>query len=271
MPHFPILALILVCSATSWAQEASAQAALTKTFQIEAGRRIPLSLMKTISTRSAAAGDPVYMTTVFPVMAGNRIVIPVGSYVSGSLTEVKRAGKVKGRAELRMRLETLILPNGVTHDFRGNLGGADSPNIGKFDREEGAIVGKGGKMDDLRTVATLGGVGGMVGGAAGGLATIGQSSPADSSGVRQYSNLIRRPIIGSSAGMAGGLAVGLIATLLTRGSDLELARGTDLDMVLDRTVIFDDSELVGLPAPPPGVPVEPAAAEPGLKQRPSQQ
>src|SRR5215472_11584098 len=51
------------------------------------------------------------------VPAGTRIGVPVGSYLRGELLESKRPGRVKGRGEFRMRLNTLILPTGYTVDL----------------------------------------------------------------------------------------------------------------------------------------------------------
>ena len=42
---------------------------------------IPLSLKNTLSSRTAFVGQPVYCETIYPITIGNRIVIPVGSYV----------------------------------------------------------------------------------------------------------------------------------------------------------------------------------------------
>src|SRR5262245_13316478 len=97
-------------------------------------------------------GDPVYLQTSFPVVAGNRIVIPPGSYVSGTVTDVKRAGKVKGRAEIHLRFDSIMLPNGVVREFRASLGGIDGASNDKLDREEGAVVGQGSKLNDVKTV-----------------------------------------------------------------------------------------------------------------------
>jgi len=47
-------------------------------------------LQNGISTRSAKAGDSVYLQTSFPITQNNRIVIPVGSYLRGELLEAKR-------------------------------------------------------------------------------------------------------------------------------------------------------------------------------------
>ncbi len=79
--------------------------------------RIPLSMINSVNTKNSAAGDRVYLQTVFPIIANGKIVIPPGSYVEGTVTEVKRPGRVKGRGSLFVRFDSLILPNGVTRDF----------------------------------------------------------------------------------------------------------------------------------------------------------
>src|SRR5256885_1076150 len=66
-------------------------------FVIEPGTRIPLSLINSVSTKHSAEGDRIYLETVYPILAGGRIVIPPGSFVNGTVTQVKRPGRVKGR------------------------------------------------------------------------------------------------------------------------------------------------------------------------------
>ena len=63
-------------------------------------------------------GDPVYLQTTFPVAENNRILIPAGTYVQGVVDNVKRPGRVSGRAELLMHFTTLIFPNGYTVTYR---------------------------------------------------------------------------------------------------------------------------------------------------------
>src|SRR4029077_8438727 len=79
--------------------------------RIPTGTILPLVLHNGISTRSAKIGDPVYFETLFPVMIDGKVAIPAGSYVSGEVTESVRPGRVKGRGELMIKLNTLILPN----------------------------------------------------------------------------------------------------------------------------------------------------------------
>src|SRR5260370_15370233 len=76
---------------------------------VPAGTRVGVVLQNGISTRRANASDSVYLQTSFPITQNNRIVIPVGSYLRGELLEAKRPGRIKGRGEFRLRLDTFIL------------------------------------------------------------------------------------------------------------------------------------------------------------------
>src|SRR5207237_1294486 len=98
------------------------------------------------------AGRLGYLQTSFPITEGNRIVIPVGSYLRGELLESKRPGRVKGRGEFRLRLDTLILPNGYTVSLNAAPRSADSGGKETMDAE-GKVKGPGGKGNDAGTVA----------------------------------------------------------------------------------------------------------------------
>jgi hypothetical protein len=95
-------------------------------YTVQAGTRIPLGLINSVSTKHSAAGDRIYLETVFPIVIDSHIVIPPGSYVTGTVTDVKRPGRVKGRGELYVRFDSITLPNGVTRDFRSRLGSVDA-------------------------------------------------------------------------------------------------------------------------------------------------
>jgi len=181
---------------------------------IPSGTHLPLILHNGISTRSAKIGDPVYLETLFPVMIDGKVVIPAGSYVSGEITESKRPGRVKGRGELMVRLNTLILPNA----YQVNLNAAPS-NAGTGGAEtvdnEGKIKGDSSKGADVGTVMTTTAAGAGIGG------------------------LATRTPAGAGIGAGIGAAAGLVAVLLTRGPEAELPRGTSLEAVLNRPLELD--------------------------------
>src|SRR6266851_2755626 len=133
---------------------------------VPAGTRIGVVLENGISTRSAKPGDSVYLQTSFPITQNNRIVIPVGSYLRGELIDSKRPGKIKGKGEFRLRLNTLILPNGYTVNLNAAPRSADSGGKETMD-SEGKVTGAGGKGKDVETVAATTVTGAGIGGLAG--------------------------------------------------------------------------------------------------------
>lgn len=194
-----------------------------KNYEVATGTRIPLGLINSVSTKQAVEGDRVYLETVFPILSDGKIVIPPNSYVAGTVTQVKRAGRVKGRAELYIRFDSLTLPNGVTRDFRARVGGLDGRASEELDRNEGKIRGEGNKGGDARTVGET---------AAGG-ATLGAIIGASS----------RQAAMGAGIGAAAGAGAGLVGVLMSRGPDAVLAKGTTLEMVLDRSISFTEDEV----------------------------
>jgi hypothetical protein len=194
---------------------ASARSASTEKITVPAGTRVAVVLENGISTRSTKPGDSVYFRTSFPITQNNRIIIPVGSYLRGELLESKRPGRIKGRGEFRLRLDTLILPNGYTVNLNVAPRSADTGGKETMD-SEGKVTGPGGKGHDVGTVATTTATGAGIGAIAGG---------------------------GKGAGIGAGIGglAGLAAVLLTRGPEAELPRGSALDMVLERDVALDGS------------------------------
>ena len=187
------------------------------------GTRVPLALINSISTKHAAVGDKIYLESVYPVAVDGRILIPPGTYVSGSITSSKRPGRVKGKGELYLRFEQMIMPNGTMRDFTGRIGQLDGRSPDSLDRDEGKIQSEGNKGEDAGTVAQTTAAGASVGVIAG--------AAANNAGM------------GIGLGAAAGAAAGLLGVLLTRGPDATLERGTQLDMVLDRDLYFTDEEV----------------------------
>ena len=182
--------------------------------RVPSGTHLPLVLHNAVSTKSTKPGDPVYFETLFPIMIDGHVVIPAGSYVSGEVTESKRPGRVKGRGELMIRLNTMILPNGYLVNLNAvpsnaGTGGGESTN------SEGQIIGDSDKTSDIGTIAKTTAAGAGIGG-------IATRTPA-----------------GAGIGAGVGAAVGLATVLLTRGPEAEMPRGTTVEAILDRPVLLD--------------------------------
>ena len=193
------------------------QAGPSERITIPAGTRVAVVLQNGVSTRNAKAGDSIYLQTSFPITQNNRIVVPVGSYLRGELLDAKRPGRIKGKGEFRLRLDTLILPNGYTVSLNAAPRSADSGGKETMD-SEGKVTGPGGKGKDVGTVAQTTAAGAGIGAIAHGVKGLG---------------------IGAGIGAAAGLA----AVLLTRGPEAELPRGSTLDVVLEHDLFLDGSQL----------------------------
>jgi type IV secretion system protein VirB10 len=192
-----------------------------------------------ISTRSAKPGDSVYLRTTFPITENNQIIIPIGSYLRGEILESKRPGRIKGKGALRMKLNTLIFPNGYTVNLNAAPRSADTGGKETMD-SEGKVSSPGGKGIDtptiIRTTAETTGVGTAIGAISGGAK-------------------------GAGIGAGVGALVGIAAIMLTRGPDAQLPRGSTLDLVLEHDVALDANQIhfrdlgQALPPTPPPVAV----------------
>jgi hypothetical protein len=182
--------------------------------RIPSGTVLPLVLHNGISTRSAKIGDPVYFETLFPVMIDGRVAIPAGSYVSGEVSDSKRPGRVKGRGELMIKLNTLILPNAYMVNLNAVPSDASTGGNESVD-PEGKVTGDSDKTSDVGTIAKTTAAGAGIGG------------------------LATQNAKGVGIGAAAGAAVGLMTVLLTRGPEAEMPRGTTVNVTLNRPLFLD--------------------------------
>ena len=198
------------------------------TMVVPAETTIPLRLMNTINSRTAQPGQAIYCETIFPITVGNRIVIPRGSSVKGSVTRVVRPGRIKGKGEIGIRFDTLILPDGISRSLRATLSGFGTTGKEKFQPKESQIQSasstgeKAGKVAE--TTITGAEIGTIVGAAE------------------------RSPVKGLGIGSAAGAAGGLVWVLSSRGKDIVLPSGTSLELQLSVPLTFGRDEL-GPPSP----------------------
>jgi type IV secretion system protein VirB10 len=184
--------------------------------EIPQGAHTLLRLLNSISTRTAREGDYVYMRTASPIVSPDgRIVVPVDSYVQGVVTSSKRSGRVKGRAELAIRIENLTLPSGKVVLIAPHLASVDSGGTEQKTDREGQIQQGGTKGKDAATVAEIGGAGAAIGG------------------------LSERTWTAAGIGAGAGGAVGLATVLLTRGREVDLRQGSTIDVIFPRAVTVD--------------------------------
>ena len=208
-----------------------------------------LELRSAVDTRQPAKpGDGVYLSSTFPVVVGNRVMIPNGVYVQGTVDRVQRGG-VRAKALLDMHFTSIIFPNGrvveipvVVDSVTGsrdqkvlNCGGGGNhsaewrqgPQRRRTDRLEIALP-------------TGAGVG-----------TTAAPPPVIPS--RVYSRRPRRRTRPTVA----------IVSLFTRNADLFIPRGTrQVEMVLQRPLLLEEANLAGVSDPGTAPELVPAASQP---------
>ncbi len=196
-----------------------------KTFTVPAGTKVLLELRSAVNTKSARPGDGVYLASTFPVVVGNRVMIPTGVYVQGVVDRVQRAGHVNGKAQLDMHFTSIVFPNGSVVEIPGlvdSLPGSSKQSV-KDDKEgtieqnpdKGRNAGEVAKIS-IPTGATVGSIGGLGAG---------------------------HPLAGGIAGVGAGLAAMGVASLFTRGADVNIPRGTQVEMVLQRPLVVEEENL----------------------------
>ena len=229
---------------------ATAPAPAKKTYIVPAGTKVLLQLRSAINTRSAKPGDGVYLASTFPVVVGNRVMIPAGVYVQGMVDRVERAGRRKGRSQLDMHFTSIIFPNGSVVEIPGmvnSLPGAKDQSV--KDDGEGTIEQAPNRGRNAGTVAQIavptGGTVGSIGGLAGG-----------------------HPLAGGLAGVGAGLAAVGLATLFTRGADVNIENGTQVEMMLQRPLILEEENLTEAGAPGTAAALVPSASQPKPIEKP---
>jgi len=195
------------------------------TYTVPAGTKVLLQLRSGINTKSAKAGDGVYLASTFPVVVGNRVMIPAGVYVQGVVDRVVRAGRVKGRAQLDLHFTSIIFPNGTVVEIPGivnSLPGASKQSV--KDDGEGTIEQA---SDKTRNMGKTAEIAIPTGGTVGSIAGLGSG----------------HPLAGGLAGVGAGLAAAGIVSLFTRGADVNIDSGTQVEMALQRPLILEEENL----------------------------
>jgi hypothetical protein len=222
-----------------------------KIYTVPAGAKVLLQLRSAINTKSARVGDGVYLASTFPVVVGNRVMIPAGVYVQGVVDRVERAGRVKGRAQLDMHFTSIIFPNGTVVEIPGvvnSLPGARKQEV--KDNGEGTIEQD---SDKGRNAAKTAEIAIPTGGTIGSIGGLGSG----------------HPLAGGIAGIGAGLATVGIVSLFTRGADVNIESGSQVEMVLQRPLLLEEENLAGVGAPGSAPILVPASNQPRPVDKPN--
>lgn len=184
----------------------------TSSITIPAGTHLLMRLIRPLHTTSATPGSGVYLETSFPVVADNLVAIPEKTRVLGVVDVDRRPGRTHGRARLRMRFTEFILPDNHTYAMSGNL--QSLPGSSSERTSEDGTIEPVDQIDaDVYTIA--------------GTTTVGLLFGS-----------IHHIGIGLGPGAAIGFGLGLAKVLFTRGDEIVLPVGTEIETVLKHPVII---------------------------------
>lgn len=119
---------------------------------IPAGTALPLELTTAVSSETAQVETPVTARLRRAVMVEGETILPAGTVVNGEVSEVDRAGRVKGRSRLALRFTSVVI-DGRRESLRTN---------------PVAFEGEATKSEDATKIGAGAGVGAVIGGLLGG-------------------------------------------------------------------------------------------------------
>ena len=174
---------------------------------VPAGTEFQIELLDTLSTKYSERGDPFGARIIEEVRVGRNLIIPEGTQVEGRIAYLKRAGRIRGRAQMNLRFESLRLLDGRQALIDAYVVEIEPRSAERVRGDEGTIVGKSGKSGDGKSIGTASAVGGLIG-----LITGGKK--------------------GAGVGAAAGAVAGLANVLMTRGRDAQLESRTRMTIRL---------------------------------------
>ena len=116
---FSVLVLAAQPAAISQQSDSSSQSQQSSTsanaqITLPAGTKVVLALTSPVWAKSAKPGDSIYSATAFPVVAGNEMAIPPGTYVEGKIDALSKPSLFSSHAEFQLHFTKLIFGNGYT-------------------------------------------------------------------------------------------------------------------------------------------------------------
>lgn len=166
------------------------------------GEPLALELGSAISTETATSGDTFTATLAKAILVEEREALPKGTELWGHIAHAQRSDKVKGRAELTLELDRLV------------LGGGEELLI---EAEPMRFEAQSEAKKDAAKVGGATGIGALVGAIVGGK---------------------KGAAIGAGVGAGAGTGV----VLSTRGEEIHLPEGTQLKTNLTTTLTVEQKE-----------------------------
>ncbi len=180
--------------------------------EVPEGTLLRARLSTEISTSDTEVGSKFRATLTHAVEHHGRIVLPIGTVLSGRVSDLHEGHRVSGAALIHLEPETITLPDGTTHHLSAQVVDLTHPH-GTHVNDEGTIVGN---DHSKGTLAALG-------------LTTGSAAVAGA-------------VLGGGVGAVVGASVGAgVGTIwwLKRETHQTLPAGTDVVFGLNRPMMIE--------------------------------
>jgi hypothetical protein len=203
------------------------------------GSFVHARLEKGLSSATSRKGEEINAVLSQPLFDGERLLLPQGTRLKGTVVQVKPARRFSRNGQLRMVFHEVVLPDGIAKKVEASLEGVQSSNGQdvKLDAEGGAEANSprtrylstgfavalalaSSRADGDNRAGDVGGnTGGRVAGGAGGLKLVGMALGAT----------VHSQPLGMAMG-AYGASMSIYAHFIARGRDVEFPKNTAMEI-----------------------------------------
>ncbi len=171
---------------------------------IPGGSRFIVRILDPLSTEFNSQGDKFTAELTEDIELAEDVVVPESSRVYGIISRLKRAGRIRGRAEMELQFNRIEISRGYSLSLNAEMAGLILDSRQGVESADGTATRKSGVKGDLGRIGASAGIGALIG-----VITGGNGSRVGS---------------GAVVGAAGGL----VGTMLTRGDDIHLLAETEV-------------------------------------------
>jgi hypothetical protein len=96
-------------ASAAMANSAPAPGIVVEPFTLAAGTRVHVWLAQRLDTKHSYGGEPFLAHIAEPIVIGDRVVVPKGTAVHGHVISARPSGRLRGRAQILLALDSLEL------------------------------------------------------------------------------------------------------------------------------------------------------------------
>lgn len=170
---------------------------------VPGGTKIVLRLLDPLSTEMNNQGDGFQAALAEDIELSDEAAILEGTRVYGIVSRLKRAGRIRGKAEMELQFNRIEIRPGYSLALNAEMVGLIQNPRNRAVSESETITQESGVKGDIGRIGASSGIGALIGVIAGGAG-------------------------GAGKGAVVGAAGGLVGTVLTRGDDINLLTETEV-------------------------------------------